>query len=61
MENMSCTKMIYLIFPVYVIKSIYGHMKVETAEAWSVELVTFTCMSIREKYYNKIWEEFLSK
>lgn len=37
-------------FPVYAIKSIYGHMKMATAEAWSVVLVTFPCMSIREKY-----------
>lgn len=39
-----------LILPVYALKSIYGHMKMATAEAWSVVLVTFPCMSIREKY-----------
>lgn len=50
LENMSHAEMIYLILPVYAIKSIYGHMKMATAEAWSVALVTFPCMSIREKY-----------
>lgn len=50
LKNVSHAVMIYLILPVYALKSIYGHMKMATAEAWSVVLVTFPCMSIREKY-----------
>lgn len=52
-KNMSHAEMIYLILPVCAIKSIYGHMKMATAEAWSVVFVTFPCMSIREKYEKK--------